>query len=161
MAQNSLCMYCLCVCLDQAGIRDGPSNVTAKVKNTVQFHCNVTGYPNPTVTWLLNGAEINTTSRSELKEEGKYRHSWDRSAHVLTIADVQYVQDGNRYSCRAVNAYGAAESNSAFLLVQGTRTVPRRTDEWTDKLTPRTIAHARTPHSLFNDILSLRTPFGY
>ena len=105
------------VLLDPPEISEGPRNVTAEIGDTVTFCCNVTGYPEPTVTWQVNGMAINTSNASAT--QSKYNQSSEEGIHVITIIDVQQEEDGGRYSCHFENNVGRA-LESAYLKIQGT-----------------------------------------
>ena len=103
---------------DPPDILEGPSNVTAAVGATVTFRCNVTGFPEPVVTWELNGMPINTSK--EATAQGKINQSSEKDSHVLTVTDVQQGADSGLYICRIHNNHGVPLFESAYLEIQGT-----------------------------------------
>ena len=115
----------LCIFIDPPEILEGPTNVTAEIGGTVTFCCNVTGFPEPTVTWQLDGMAINKSNSSIA--QSKYNQSRKEGMHVITITDVQLEEDGGRYSCHFENDVGK-ELQSAYLQIQGTIQVQHSTN---------------------------------
>ena len=98
----------------------------AAVGATVTFHCNVTGFPEPDVTWKLNGMPVNASNAATAQE--KYSQSTEKEVHVLTITDVHVQQgtDSGLYSCcihnnHDMNNYGTGtlSCQGAYLHIQG------------------------------------------
>ena len=92
--------------------------MTAKIGDTVAFRCNVTGYPEPVVTWQLYGMALHASNASTAQI--KYIQSSEKGTQVLKIADVQQAEDGGRYSCYVGNNNGTPLSATAYLQIQGT-----------------------------------------
>ena len=71
-----------------------------------QLNCSVAGYPPPTITWLQNGAVVNS-SRAQLHSNGS-----------LCISPV-LLEDMGMYECMAENSEGMVTSDAALLTVHG------------------------------------------
>ncbi|XP_065160451.1 titin-like isoform X4 [Atheta coriaria] len=76
--------------------------------STFTFVCRVTGNPVPVVTWHKDGISI--------QNNPDYQTLFDQGLCSLTI-DETFNEDSARYTCRAINAAGAAETE-AYLTVK-------------------------------------------
>ena len=103
---------------DRPEVVAGPFNVTACVREKVEFQCNVTGYPKPTVTWLLGGSPITNISISSGVGK-RYRQFWLAEGNVLIVPAAKKKYDNGPYSCKVENDYGTSVSNSAYIYIQG------------------------------------------
>ncbi|XP_069842937.1 hemicentin-2 [Dendropsophus ebraccatus] len=72
--------------------------VSVIYNQTAELHCDATGIPPPTITWLRNGLTLSTADQYEVLEEGRR----------LQISSVQ-VADTDSYVCVAENPAGFAE----------------------------------------------------
>ncbi|XP_018653756.1 LOW QUALITY PROTEIN: putative hemicentin [Schistosoma mansoni] len=79
--------------LQNAGV-----NETEKIK----LECQITGIPEPKVTWLKNGIPLAKSNSYTIKEIGQY--------HCLIFYDV-FLDDQGEYTCVAENPYGQAFSS--------------------------------------------------
>lgn len=71
------------------------------------FVCKVTGTPLPIVTWYKDGISIQNFP--------DYDTSFDQGLCTLTI-DETFADDSARYTCKATNAAGSAETSAALLV---------------------------------------------
>ncbi|KRT85768.1 Immunoglobulin, partial [Oryctes borbonicus] len=71
------------------------------------FVCKVIGTPMPIVTWYKDGISIQNFP--------DYETSFDQGLCTLTI-DETFADDSARYSCKATNAAGSAETSAALLV---------------------------------------------
>ena len=86
---------------------DVPTNISASAGNNVTFTCSAFAIPNPTITWShtsLGGIERNLTARTNVQIYG----------NTIKIFNVEYFQDGGKYTCTANNTHGVTAVN-AFL----------------------------------------------
>lgn len=101
---------------DPAAILAPPTSTTTNESATVQLTCEVEGKPEPTVTWLKDGAEVNT-SDSDISSTHPAGLSNGRSLSKLTIRNAHRSDQGS-YRCRASNGIGdIANSSPAILTV--------------------------------------------
>lgn len=82
-----------------------PSDVHASVGDTVDLACAATGYPEPVVTWTLNGINIRHSSRVSVVGGG---------LRIVSLNE----DDRGEYRCRAENEEGIITA-SARIVVQG------------------------------------------
>ncbi|XP_071310090.1 hemicentin-2 isoform X1 [Agelaius tricolor] len=87
----------------RGGTEDLEEEVTATINGTVQFECEATGHPEPTVSWLWNDVPIEAGPRHQLLEGGT----------LLQVAMVE-VGDTGSYTCVAENPAGSAEKHFAL-----------------------------------------------
>ena len=73
--------------------------------------CEAEGYPKPSVNWKLKGS---TVSSSLTTNEYSVGGSSYRSGRNLTLGAVVSSQNGNMYTCEAVNSAGS--NTSSFTL---------------------------------------------
>ena len=117
--QTSL-RLCYNLITDPPSIKSPPGNVT-KTENqpSATFNCSIdAGNPISTVTWLYNGAPLNTS-------EGAMKYDVSNSSPTsenaisasLTINNVVRGDQG-RYQCKGENSAGNVTSDDAFLTVQ-------------------------------------------
>ena len=83
-----------------------PSDVNADLGDTIDLPCSATGYPQPEITWTLNGNAVRLNSRISIVGGG---------LHIISVRD----DDRGDYRCRAENDEGIITA-SARLIVQGT-----------------------------------------
>lgn len=69
------------------------------------FICRVTGVPLPVVTWHKDGISI--------QNNPDYQASFDQGLCTLTIEET-FAEDSARYTCKAINAAGLAETNAVL-----------------------------------------------
>ena len=77
--------------------------------NNVTLSCNVSGNPEPSISWTANGFQVNTTINSRI--------SFSAGKKQLTITNAERTDNGN-YRCVANNSLGIATSDAATLDVQ-------------------------------------------
>ena len=82
-----------------------PLSIVVNETGAASFHCEVTGNPEPEVTWLKQNSSIFADKRIVMSRE------------ALKIPEVTS-QDGGMYTCKAMNILGVVTS-SATLTVQG------------------------------------------
>ncbi|XP_018121404.1 peroxidasin isoform X2 [Xenopus laevis] len=78
--------------------------------NTVDFHCEAQGNPNPVIAWTKGGNQLSVDRRHQVLSSGTLR--------ILRVA----LHDQGQYECQAVNIVGS-KSSAAQLIVQ-TRVTP-------------------------------------
>ena len=140
---------------DRPEVVAGPSNATAHVGETVGFQCNVTGYPKPTVTWLLDGDPIVNSSHSSGVQK-RYRQVWLAESNVLSVTATKKENTNGPYSCKVENDYGTSVSNSAYVFIQGKQSLAGCVNGLYTKLLSRdTLVHALPP-ACYSD-MSLNT----
>ena len=69
------------------------------------FICQVTGTPVPVVTWFKDGISI--------QNNPDYQTTFDQGLCTLTIEET-FAEDSAMYTCKAINAAGAAETNACL-----------------------------------------------
>ena len=84
----------------------------------MEFQCNVTGYPKPVVTWLLDGNPITNSSHSPGVGK-RYIQHWLRQSNVLTVKAAKKRKENGPYSCEVENDYGTSISKSAYVFIEG------------------------------------------
>ncbi|CAG0878668.1 unnamed protein product [Darwinula stevensoni] len=82
-------------------------NVTVKEGQAAQFKTEVSGSPFPTIQWFREGALIPQSKDFQMLQEGN---------HAILLIKVTYPEDSGRFTCRATNSAGQAET-SAILTV--------------------------------------------
>jgi hypothetical protein len=85
-------------------------NVEAEEGHCIRFEAIVSGYPQPEVTWFLDGEPI--------KESPVYHIITEASGTCILELPQSFPEDEGEYECRAVNEYGTA-TTKADLYVQG------------------------------------------
>lgn len=85
-------------------------NVEALEGQRVHFETIVKGFPQPEITWFLDGEPI--------KESPIYRIVTDASGTCILELPESFPEDEGEYECRAVNEFGTA-STKADLYIQG------------------------------------------
>ncbi|XP_005733181.1 hemicentin-1 isoform X1 [Pundamilia nyererei] len=73
----------------------GPAEVSVVVNNVLELHCEATGIPTPSLTWLKDGRPLPQTDSLRLLQGGK----------VLRVASAQ-LEDTGRYTCLANSPAG-------------------------------------------------------
>ena len=105
-------------------------NYTVNEGNSVTFECTATGIPAPEITWLRNGAELNSTSDNRVvlgnasnpvdfvrMDDGEVISQVTRS---LTLTDTLDDDSAANYTCVASNAAMPGVGMMDFeLVVQG------------------------------------------
>ncbi|XP_050302710.1 titin-like isoform X2 [Anthonomus grandis grandis] len=86
------------------------SDVVVQEGSKVSFICQVTGHPNPNITWFKSGVPI--------QHNPDYNTAYDNGNCSLTIEET-FAEDSAKYTCKATNAAGTAET-SAVLTVNET-----------------------------------------
>ena len=85
-------------------IANSPENVDIPAGYDAQFQCNVSGQPNPIVSWQHNGKNLNRVLlRYRVREVG--------GVHTLTIKSVMKADNG-QYTCSVTNTYGTVRSSA-------------------------------------------------
>lgn len=74
------------------------TDLTVVERRPVQLDCNVSGNPEPQLSWLKDGVVINSTSQVRILRGGR----------VIQVP-ASSVDDDGRYTCTASNAAGQAE----------------------------------------------------
>uniref|UniRef100_A0A1I7S955 Muscle M-line assembly protein unc-89 n=1 Tax=Bursaphelenchus xylophilus TaxID=6326 RepID=A0A1I7S955_BURXY len=82
-------------------------NVDVAEHETAELKVQVTGKPEPQVTWLKDNTPINIDNQHLIKRDGA------QGEHSLTIKDAR-LEDAGKYSCQAVNKAGQAETTANF-----------------------------------------------
>ncbi|CAH8641087.1 unnamed protein product [Heterobilharzia americana] len=77
-------------------------NADVGEQEKIKLECQVTGFPEPKVTWLKNGVPLARSNSYAVKENGQY--------HSLSFYDV-FIEDQGEYTCFAENPYGSAFSS--------------------------------------------------
>ncbi|XP_073415578.1 hemicentin-2 isoform X1 [Dendrobates tinctorius] len=91
--------------------------VSVIYNQTAELHCNATGIPPPTITWLRNGLTLTTADQYEVLEEGRR----------LQIHSVQ-VTDIDSYVCVVENSAGFAERLFTLMVHVPPRILGARTE---------------------------------
>ena len=94
---------------DPPDIAVDPQNRTATEGNNVTLSCNVSGNPEPSISWTIDEFQVNTTINS--------RVSLSADKKELTITKAKRTDNGN-YQCVANNSLGIATSDAATVDVQ-------------------------------------------
>ena len=94
---------------DPPDIAVDPQNRTATEGNNVTLSCNVSGNPEPSISWTIDEFQVNTTINS--------RVSLSADKKELTITKAKRTDNGN-YRCVANNSLGIATSDAATVDVQ-------------------------------------------
>ena len=84
-----------------------PTNTSASAGSNITFTCSAFAIPEPAITWShtsVGGIARNLTARSNVQITG----------NTITIFNVEYFQDGGKYTCTANNTHGVTAVN-AFL----------------------------------------------
>ncbi|XP_062499391.1 protein sax-3-like [Corticium candelabrum] len=85
-------------------IVNSPENVDIPAGYDAQFQCNVSGQPNPTVSWQHNDENLNRVLlRYRVREVG--------GVHTLTTNSVMNADNG-QYTCSVTNTYGTVRSSA-------------------------------------------------
>ena len=80
-------------------------NVTEASNTTITIRCPVSGVPTPTVTWEIDGVEI---------QEGKKISIADDNSLVLKLAEVR---DSAKYTCSVQSAFGKDAISSIVRII--------------------------------------------
>ena len=87
-------------------IRFHPQNVTVHTKEEVTFFCKATGFPRPTIRWLINDLPVRNAT---VVQNG--------SLSTLLLHSVSEEESGNKYRCLANNSVGETLSMEATLRI--------------------------------------------
>ena len=87
-----------------------PSRETKSEGQRVSLECQIEGKPKPTVTWLKDGAEVNSTGDSRITASNNL-DTW-----TLNITKLNRTDEGN-YTCHASNPLDNKTSTTAQLTV--------------------------------------------
>ena len=87
-----------------------PSRETKSEGQRVSLECQIEGKPKPTVTWLKDGAEVNSTGDSRITASNNL-DTW-----TLNITQLNRTDEGN-YTCQANNSLDNKTSTTAQLTV--------------------------------------------
>ena len=104
---------------DPPSIKSPPGNVTKTENQAATFNCSIdAGNPISAVTWLYNGAPINTSDGSmKYSVNNPSPTSENVISASLTINNVVRGDQG-RYRCKGENSKGFVTSDDALLNVQ-------------------------------------------
>jgi len=94
---------------DPPDIAFDPQTRAVTEGNSVTLSCNVSGNPEPSISWTTNGFQVNTTIN--------FRISFSADKKQLTITNAKRTDNGN-YRCVANNSLGIATSDAATVDVQ-------------------------------------------
>ena len=86
-----------------------PQGDVVREGNNVTLSCNVSGNPEPSISWTIDGFQVNTTINSQI--------SFSADEKQLTITNAKRTDNGN-YRCVAENSLGIATSDAATVDVQ-------------------------------------------
>lgn len=78
-------------------------DATVQEGGSFTFECTATGQPNPSVEWFKDGMSI--------QQNPDYHRTFDNGYCTLTI-DETFAEDSARYTCRATNSVGTAETTA-------------------------------------------------
>nr|XP_032653549.1 hemicentin-2 isoform X2 [Chelonoidis abingdonii] len=96
----------------QGNMEELVEEVTVIANSTAHMKCEVTGNPEPAITWLHNDLPFTTSPRHQLLEDGR----------LLQVASVQ-VADTGSYVCVAENREGSTEKRFALTVLVPPRIV--------------------------------------
>ena len=99
--------------LERPVIVFSPQNVTAKLNGTAMFHCNMTGYPTPSIVWYKNIPKKFEKKWEPLKNNDRVKQFPNGSLRFRNILKT----DEGGYSCLGGNAGGFARV-SVYLTVK-------------------------------------------
>ena len=94
---------------DPPDIAVDPPNRAVREGNNATLSCNVRGNPEPSITWTIDGFQVNTTINPRI--------SFSADEKQLTITNAKRTDNGN-YRCVANNSLGIATSDAATVDVQ-------------------------------------------
>ncbi|XP_052240639.1 peroxidasin homolog [Dreissena polymorpha] len=78
-----------------------PSDIHAAQGDNVDLPCSASGFPQPEITWTLNGRQVRVTSRVSLVGGG---------LHIVSVSD----EDRGEYRCRAENSLGVVTATAGL-----------------------------------------------
>ncbi|XP_069943838.1 fibroblast growth factor receptor-like 1 [Cherax quadricarinatus] len=88
-----------------------PGKIDKPVGHNVKLKCQVTGVPEPTVTWFKDGVEL---------REGSLGGESRLTRHYLQLLELR-PQDAGTYTCAAANQFGAAAANWTLRVIDQAR----------------------------------------
>uniref|UniRef100_A0A914WDR8 Muscle M-line assembly protein unc-89 n=1 Tax=Plectus sambesii TaxID=2011161 RepID=A0A914WDR8_9BILA len=107
---------------------------TAQEKDTVVFEADVSGSPDPDVTWFIGGKQLVNG------EKGVTITSREGGFHKLELADVLIdTHDGKEIICKAVNEHGQAESRARLTVETADESVSKSAPTFMKDITDQTV----------------------
>lgn len=82
-----------------------PTNISASAGNNVTFACTAFAVPEAVITWShtsLSGVERSLNTRTNVQIVGS----------TITVSNVEYFQDGGKYTCTASNNHGSIKTDA-------------------------------------------------
>ena len=82
-----------------------PTNISASAGDNVTFTCSAFAVPEAEITWThtsVSGVERSLAARNNVQISG----------NIITIFNVEYFQDGGKYTCTASNSHGSIKTDA-------------------------------------------------